>query len=45
MGEAENVKHESAGLENTTNRSLLNCGIGECGKSKAESKPTDLTVE
>jgi len=28
-----------------TNLSLVNCGIAECGKSKVESKPDDLTVE
>jgi len=28
-----------------TNRSLVKCGTAECRKSKAESKPADLTVE
>jgi len=28
-----------------TNRSLVKCVIVECGQSKAESKPADLTVE
>ena len=43
MGEAENARHESVGLENDTNRSLVKCVIVECGKSNAESKPADLT--
>jgi len=24
---------------------VWNCGIAECGKSKTESKPADITVE
>jgi len=33
------------GRRDGTNRSLVNCGIAECGKSKVESKRADFTVE